>query len=335
MAFLEALILVVLGFVFSYGLTRLLADMGDRLGLVQTPNARSSHSVPTPSGGGIGFALIGVAAAIYMVSIHDMQPVFPAISAILGLLGGLDDRFELSAALRFLGQVACALCVVYITFSTELSSGNWLLYFVFFVAIVLAVWLLNFVNFMDGIDGLIASQSCLSIAIFLAIKMFIFNSMDGYDFWALIVASAVAGFWVLNRAPAKIFMGDAGSYFLAGFFLCYIASTSATDRDFLAIWIVLFAPLMGDATVTILRRILRKQNPVRAHREHAYQILSRRFRSHSKVTNLYLAFLVFVCGPMAFAIAVIPALGWPIVLITYLIAGLVFFMLGAGTSAAE
>jgi Fuc2NAc and GlcNAc transferase len=335
MAWVEASIVAVVCFVLSYTLTLVIMQKGLALGLVQVPNARSSHVKPTPSGGGIGFAVISTCSAFYLMVAHNFPIGYVLVAAMLGVMGGLDDRFDLPALVRLVGQILCAAFILLMAMHGELPNFAVLNYILILAALLGAVWLLNFVNFMDGIDGLVGSQAVAIILAFVGLRYFAHGTFTVFDAWAIFTAVAVLAFLMLNHAPAKIFMGDAGSYFLSGFFLSYIVWTCADNPALLPAWLILFVPLMGDAIVTLTRRVLRRQNPMKAHRENAYQILSRQLQSHGKTTYLYLAALLCVFTPLAVVVAIWPTFGWSIVFFAYLIASIGFIMLGAGTKAAE
>jgi Fuc2NAc and GlcNAc transferase len=147
---------------------------------------------------------------------------------------------------------------------------------------------------------------------------------------AVIFAAACAGFLVWNWAPARIFMGDAGSGFL-GFFLAVLALAAAREHPTaLLVWLVLGGVFFVDATVTLARRLLRGERVQDAHRSHAYQWLSRRWRSHSKVTLAVLALNGMWLVPAAWVAARFPAqAGW-VTLLALLPVTVVTVYAGAG-----
>jgi Fuc2NAc and GlcNAc transferase len=145
------------------------------------------------------------------------------------------------------------------------------------------VWLLNLYNFMDGIDG-IAGVEAVTVA--LAACLLAWLAGLGVEAWwpMLLLAAGVAGFLVWNWPPARIFMGDAGSGFIG--LMLGLLSIQAAQLSFelLAGWLVLLAVFVTDATLTLLRRLLRGQPLTEAHRSHAYQYAARRLGGHRSVT---------------------------------------------------
>lgn len=168
------------------------------------------------------------------------------------------------------------------------------------------VWWINLFNFMDGIDGIAASQA---IFMLLAGVWLRGGGLTGDPLSAisLIIVAATSGFLLLNWAPARIFMGDAGSLFL-GYSILGVAAfdiaidcirhhhlwledrhSAAVDGGGMSLWVwlILGAVFITDATVTLIRRAMSGQNVGGAHRSHAYQRLSRRCSSHARATLVY------------------------------------------------
>lgn len=275
--------------------------------LIDIPNERSSHTVPTPRGGGVGIVLMTVIPLLAAIPLMDMmisgEIVLVLIAAILiALLGWIDDRFVLSAKTRLLVQTI-------ISFAAVVSVGivdHVMLPFVgslslpALVATMLCVfWIVaftNIYNFMDGIDGISATQ-----AIVAAIGWFVLLLIHGQFVLALasaLIAASSMGFLSLNRPPARIFMGDVGSTFL-GFFLALLPVTiyqEVADPRFFGAGVLMVAPFVLDGAFTIVRRLLRGENVLRAHRSHIYQRLVKLGYSHAAITNLYGLFALASIG---------------------------------------
>ena len=185
--------------------------------------------------------------------------------------------------------------------SVHMVSAAWMLYWVgtngvaallgnsaisVLVGIILAtlylVWLLNLYNFMDGIDGIAGAEGCF-VALGGAILFWMADAWPAMWLCASFGA-AIAGFLVWNVPPAKIFMGDVGSGFV-GLMLGGLTCVAAeVDPNLFWSWLVLLGVFIVDATWTLARRVLRGENPLEAHRSHAYQRRSRAFGSHAVVT---------------------------------------------------
>jgi Fuc2NAc and GlcNAc transferase len=211
--------------------------------------------------------------------------------AAVAIVGFLDDRRSLTALVRLAVHIGAALWALAILgglpalrFGDRLTTigivGNLL-------GVVSLVWSVNLFNFMDGIDGIAAAE-----AVFVAWGGALLSSISGtsasVSSAAIVVGAATLGFLIWNWAPAKIFMGDVGSGYL-GYILAVLAIASAHDNPTaLLTWLILGGVFFCDATVTLLRRLLRGEHVFMAHREHAYQWLARRWQSHSRVTTAVL-----------------------------------------------
>jgi Fuc2NAc and GlcNAc transferase len=178
------------------------------------------------------------------------------------------------------------------------------------LAVIYLVWMLNLFNFMDGIDlitGVETITASGATAIFIAIKT------DG-DFWLVpaILAATVLGFMFLNIPPAKIFLGDVGSGFI-GFAIALISLVTA-DENALIAWamVILLAVFISDSTVTLLRRVIKREHLYVAHRTHAYQNLTKRVNKHVSVSLGVGAINLFWLLPIAWLVAnesVVPIVG--------------------------
>lgn len=242
----------------------------ERLGLIQAPNARSSHGRPTPTGGGIGIALGSLVAGGYAAVLMP-PPAVVIVAAALGLaaIGLWDDirpvrwPVRLIAQTLLLGAVAVTLLPLWAALPALLAG----------------VLFINIFNFMDGIDGLAGTEA----AFILFGAAALLGPDAGVPFWWLVALGAASlGFLVFNFPPARIFMGDAGSTLLG----LTIAALAMALRDGLGLWtwLILAALFVADALVTLTRRLVQGERLSEAHRRHAYQILARRFESHRVVT---------------------------------------------------
>ena len=293
--------LVMTGALRRYALARSLMDI---------PNARSSHSVPTPRGGGVAIVLAFL-AALPVLAFANLLP-WAVMWALLGagagvaVIGFLDDHGHIPARWRLLGHFAGAIWALFwlgglpplSLFGMSLDLG-WLGHA---LAAVYLVWLLNLYNFMDGIDGIASVEAicvCLGGALLHAV-LGIAGSTQPTEFVVpLLLAAAVAGFLFWNFPPARIFMGDAGSGFL-GITLGILSLQAAwAAPQLLWSWLILLGVFVLDATWTLLRRLLRGDKVYEAHRSHAYQYASRQFGRHLPVTLAVLGINLLWLLPIA------------------------------------
>lgn len=326
----------------AFAVTWLVYRNGTRLGLVQAANERSSHTVPTARGGGVGIVAGGIVATAVFAAATPW-PTLPilALSLVMATMGFVDDRISLPAILRLIGQIVLVALLVYFLPVHKLIEQVVPPYSPFYlpalvppIAVVLVVLWVNFFNFMDGIDGIAASQAVFMLVAGTLLAIAGGVAIDTPMLWWFIgIAAATGGFLVLNWPPAKIFMGDAGSTWL-GFILAAVAYwTVALGWLNLWQWLILGALFIADATLTLVRRVLRGESPLKAHRLHAYQHLSRRWGGHAPVTLLYIAVNVVLLFPLALASGLLPGIGLVATAAAY--APLVAGLLWAGAGAKE
>lgn len=288
--------MIALGWLFAAvaGISLLLAGALRRYALARSlmdvPNARSSHSVPTPRGGGVAI-VVSFLAALPLLAVLDVL-AWPVLWALLGggawvaVVGFLDDHGHIAARWRLLAHFIGAAWALgwlgglpsLVVFGFDLELG-WLGYG---LAAFYLVWLLNLYNFMDGIDG-IASVEAISVCLGGAL-LYVLLGETTAAVAPLLLAVAVAGFLFWNFPPARIFMGDAGSGFL-GIALGVLSLQAAwVAPQLLWSWLILLGVFIVDATWTLFRRLLRGDKVYEAHRSHAYQYASRQFGKHLPVT---------------------------------------------------
>lgn len=274
--------------------------------MLDIPNERSSHVSPTPRGGGLGLVLTFFAGSGLLACFSDIPAAVLigvlAAGALVAAIGFADDHYHVPAILRLAVHVFASLLVLYCMqrvpvvpwFSTQIAPG----WFGYAIAAVSLVWLLNLYNFMDGIDG-IAGVEAVSVVTGILLIAWRNGSYALYGPWLAIFGVAAAGFLVWNWPPARIFMGDVGSGFVGFIFGCFALLTSGQEGINIWTWMILLAVFVVDATVTLIRRILRGERFWQAHRSHAYQIASRRYKSHARVTTAVLLINIFWLLPWA------------------------------------
>jgi UDP-N-acetylmuramyl pentapeptide phosphotransferase/UDP-N-acetylglucosamine-1-phosphate transferase len=291
---LQLLILILLAFSLSQGMTGLVRHYAIRnAAILDIPNERSSHSQPTPRGGGLGFIIafavttvISFALSSYFGNPSESQLTNPAflwlILTPLVIIGIIDDQRGVPASLRYLIQlIAAGVTVAYFgTFPQPWLTGLGTVGTIIAIAftIIGMTAFINFYNFMDGLDGLVAGVTAVQLS-------FLGYYLNQPLFWLL--AAALLGFLWWNWSPAKIFMGDAGSTVLgASVAIALLNSNTDPIQAWSALTITL--PLIGDAIYTLIRRLIRRENIFKAHRTHLYQRLQQAGWSHAQVAIAYI-----------------------------------------------
>jgi Fuc2NAc and GlcNAc transferase len=302
----SGLLLLAAAAAFAFLSTGLTLCLARRHALVDQPVARSAHARPVPLGGGLAIALVvstGIAAAAQMTwPGADYWTAIALAGLGVTLVGFADDRRPMARWPRLWVHVAA--CVVLLV---ALFGGGATPVPISWPAAVLAggallvalVWLVNLYNFMDGIDGLAAAEAAF---VSLALAGILSREADAPGALLLVcfaIAGGALGFLAWNWAPARIFMGDAGSGFL-GFVLGAVALIAWREVG-LTLWtpVILLAAFASDATVTLVRRMVRGEAWREPHATHAYQVTARKWKSHSRVVLAVLAIDVFWLLPLA------------------------------------
>ena len=266
------------GFAATGGVLRILRARK----ILAPPNARSSHTRPTPRGGGLAvtpLAALGLAWAMSRTGATPGGLAMLAGMAALGLVSWIDDRRNLSPLPRLLVQIAAVAVTLSLMPPLFLPRGLVPPLLEKIVAGIAWVWFVNLYNFMDGIDG-IAGVETAAVAVGLMLAGAGRLSPLPYA----VVAGTALGFLAWNWHPAKIFLGDVGSIPL-GFCLGYLMLDAATALPGgWAIPLILPAYYWADATWTLLRRALEGKKVWQAHREHFYQRAVRGGWSHATVS---------------------------------------------------
>jgi UDP-N-acetylmuramyl pentapeptide phosphotransferase/UDP-N-acetylglucosamine-1-phosphate transferase len=275
-------------FLVALALVPLLVRFAIGRDLLDVPNARSSHEIPTPRLGGLA-VIAGVWAA---APLAGGSFLFITTATLAGVIGLLDDFVDLKFWMKAAGQATVAFVLLFLAPPPicEAAGPFWPITLLFGVAWIVAV--VNAYNFMDGIDGIAGGTAILN-ALFLAVLV---GATAGLGLAAL--AAAVGGFMLWNVSPARIFLGDSGSHFV-GFFLGAVALyTEPVGRvgdaygTYLAfvVAVAVFAPFLFDTAFTLVRRAKARKNVFAAHREHIYQRITPDPAKHRQVSNVYFAF---------------------------------------------
>ncbi|WP_447742102.1 MraY family glycosyltransferase [Pseudomonas laurentiana] len=297
--------ILILSLVMTAGLRRYALARS----VMDVPNARSSHTVPTPRGGGVAIVLTFLLAMVGLM-LSGTEPVSTLLAlggagALIAVIGFMDDHGHIAARWRLLGHfVAAAWMLGWLGGLPPLVMFGWTLdmgWLGGLLAAVYLVWLLNLYNFMDGIDGIASVEAitaCLGAA-----WLYWLAGLGGTAVLPLLLAAAVAGFLYWNFPPAKIFMGDAGSGFI-GIVLGGLSLQAAwVSPPMFWCWLILLGVFIVDATYTLVRRLLRGDKVYEAHRSHAYQFASRAYGRHLPVTVAVAALNVGWLLPVAYCVA--------------------------------
>ncbi|MGE0723740.1 MAG: glycosyltransferase family 4 protein [Alphaproteobacteria bacterium] len=249
-----------------------------RRAILDRPNDRSSHTVPTPRGGGIGLVAV-LLPAWAAVALVDGGPAWRWVAlagaALLAAVSWRDDRASLPARLRLAAQFAAVIPAALLLPGPVLQgwAPPWL---DLAVAVLAWVWFTNLYNFMDGIDGITGVET---VAIGLGIALV--AALPGDGALGLALASAGLAFLAWNWHPARVFLGDVGSvpigYLLGGLLLALAAEGRWAPALILPLY------YLADATLTLGRRLLRGVPVWQAHREHLYQRAVQRGLRHDAV----------------------------------------------------
>jgi Fuc2NAc and GlcNAc transferase len=290
--------------------------IAQRVGMMDIPNERSSHSLPVPRMGGVPMVAAAALAFGGWVFLEAGEATFPRglpytflFALTMFVLGFYDDLRNLSPLFRFLVQfVSALLLLVFLAprlpdvslWKWVLPKWAWVVPGAFWV-----VWMLNLYNFMDGIDGLAGGEAVVASSFFFLV--FAYYGQSGWAVANLVVAAASMGFLVHNWPPAKIFMGDAGSAFLGAFYgMQSVVAALSTPVPF-PVLVLPFANFILDTTFTLCRRLIRREKWYRAHRSHFYQRMTNVGMTHGKVTSIELLVVVASCAAAAACIPAGPA----------------------------
>jgi Fuc2NAc and GlcNAc transferase len=328
--------------IIAAGFTRVLISNAGKFGFLDIPQQRSNHSihaVPCPRGGGLSFVITFIAGTLVLLAgnilpLHLVKPLLTGGLLVAGI-GFCDDRKGVSASYRLLVHFVAALLTTYwltegfqkdMNFSFMMTMPPWLqiIYSVLFI-----MWMVNLYNFMDGVDGMAGSQAIVVSLCSAALCLWQGN-------WELallygLIACGVTGFLFFNWAPAKIFMGDGGAYFLGFLFACLGLINKMFYGQSLIALMILMGTFIADATYTLLRRVARGEKVYVGHNKHAFQRAVQKGWSHGRVVTIYNLITACWLAPWAVLAVLYPLMSVGFLFIAYspLLFGMMYLRAGS------
>jgi len=271
-------------FLLSLLLTFFVRILAIKRSVLDIPNERSSHTIPTPRGGGLAIVIVWYSGILFLFWQKQISTdlFYGLISGIvLVIVGLLDDIYDLKI----------------IDFGFVKIESVWILTPLAFLGII---WFINLFNFLDGIDGYAGME-----AIFISLALYFFTLQNYY----LILVAATLGFLIWNWQPAKIFMGDVGSTLLGFNFAVFAIYEQNTASFSIIVFLIISSLFWFDATLTLIRRFRNKEKLAQAHKKHAYQRIVQYGFSHKKtvlmaiLVNIVLFVFAYFSFTSKFALA--------------------------------
>jgi len=288
------LFFALLAFVVSSWVVRRIRELLTRRGLIDHPNERSSHTIPTPRGGGMAITALTIAALVTGSLVSRLfQPRqvigFVLAGLLIGTVSLIDDVHSLSARVRLIAQgLAAVMVMAACGYLSQVRFANDTIDLGFAGAALTLLWIVgltNAYNFMDGIDGIAGAQALVAGLGWTTLGVLLGEPAP--VLMGIFIAGSSAGFLVHNWPPARIFMGDVGSAFLGLAFASLPFLTRRGPADLFIPAVLLVWPFVFDTSLTFIRRLRRKENPFIAHRSHLYQRLNIAGFSHARVSTIY------------------------------------------------
>ena len=321
---LSVSILGSVAFLLTLFITRLLIRYSGKMGMIDIPNQRSSHKKPTPKGGGLGFFLVFtiISLCFYSFSIEYRPLVSPLLfgGPVVVLLGWFDDRYSLPPLFRlFVHFVVAVLIYNFVTQGFNVQLNISFLPEQFWINSVFCVlfitWFINLYNFMDGVDG----QAAFTAIVGSLLMAVVASLHDSYKISMIycLIGYTMGGFLFYNWNPAKIFMGNTGSYFI-GFLFASLAliSKAHADVSFYS-HLIIFGFFIFDTTFVLLRRLLQKKPLFEAHQTFIFHKLLKDDWSHGKISVFYVMVMILWLFPLANLASIYDTRGMMILMIAY------------------
>lgn len=283
-------------------LTYIFIGYARKRNIIDIPNARSSHTAPTPRGGGVSIVITFILVVLYLVYTFSQEPtlnLWPLLlaSLLIAFIGFWDDnqhvKFQIRLAIHFIATIGLVLAYGVPTIDLLGWVVDTKALMVVFVILAI-VWLTNLYNFMDGING-IASTEAISVLLVMGYLLTGVSSI--LSTLCFLLAFVIVGFLPWNFPRAKVFMGDSGSGFL-GFILAALWLVSSIfDHRLFWCWLIMLGVFIVDSTITLLWRLCSGKRIFEPHKSHAYQYFSRKLGTHYLITLLVLAINIMWCAP--------------------------------------
>ena len=298
---------------------RWVTAMAEKSGMITEPGERQSHVVSTPTGGGLGLVFSIIVTSLFLLFVSPIpgfwwQNVLPGI-LLLAFVGWRDDKHTVPWRVRLLVQLAVSLWLLsFGPLQLSLSDVG-----LFSIAVLAVVWMMNLYNFMDGSNGMAGFQGVFAGAV-LAV-LFHISGQTAMALIALTVATACAGFLPLNFPLARVFMGDVASVPLGFIFASLVVYGTQADSLSPQVSILIMSVFIIDATMTLLARVIRREQWYTAHAQHVYQRLIAQGWSHHQVLIVYQAINVILVLPAVVLAEIYPQYAMMTVGFTFLLLG--------------
>ncbi|MFO1243442.1 MAG: glycosyltransferase family 4 protein [Rickettsiales bacterium] len=289
------LIIAFSAFFFSSIGTVAVRNLLERLNILDHPEERSNHEMPTPRGGGLAVVF---SMLCFMAAVRAPALLLLAI-VIVAVISFMDDVKRQPVKTRLMVHAIAALCAV-MALHYPVFQGLFPYWMDSIIAALLLMWFMNLFNFMDGIDEISVMQAVSICLGAMLLETSVEDLPRSLIFDGAAVVGAMFGFWLMNRHPAKIFLGDVGSVpvgLTLGFFLLEIAG-----RGYWEAALIVPAYYLTDSGMTLVSRLIRGQNIAASHSDHGYQKAVRSGWSHPQVVEH-----IFALNLALFALAVVSA----------------------------
>ena len=321
------MILFFISFLLTLALTFLLVK---KPLVTANPSSRGMHETPKPTSGGLAILLsISISSIFLSIDTH-----FLLLLSFISLIGLLDDIYNISKLTRILSQLILPVLLLY-NLPIELSGYTLIIYFLIIIAMT---YLVNAFNFMDGIDTIVVNQSIFILLSLYLLSLEIMPINSHIESITLLSLFSILGFGVLNLSPAKIFLGNIGSY-LIGFiisYIYYVVISSNINYLFplailLSVFIVetlfaiirrfylAFTSMMSNGNISLMKILFISLSRItEAHCTHNYQILAKKLKSHPAVNIIILLYNILWCFPLAYMSLMMPDYSVIMIIISFL-----------------